>query len=174
MTYILMMKNTDQYGQQWERKRFIGNDIVVIVFYEGKKPLDPNIFVSNFNHVFALVVPEERNGVMHYAYVSRLIAPYRRAAVLTLSYLLFPLSFSLCDHCRLYMAYKVGVAESKPPLPEDAVWERGPEFREFLLTKRTPPPFISSHHTLLLSRALCRPRRGENHWGSANSGVGPQ
>lgn len=102
MTYILMMKNTDQYGQQWERKRFIGNDIVVIVFYEGKKPLDPNIFVSNFNHVFALVVPEERNGTTYYA---------------------------------LHMAYKVGVAESKPPLPEEAVWERGPEFREFLLTK---------------------------------------
>jgi hypothetical protein len=35
------------------------------------------------------------------------------------------------------MAYKVGVAESKPPLPEEAVWERGPEFREFLLTKCT-------------------------------------
>jgi hypothetical protein len=34
---------------KWERKRFIGNDIVVIVFYEGQTPLDPNIFVSNFN-----------------------------------------------------------------------------------------------------------------------------
>jgi hypothetical protein len=41
MTYILMMKNTDQYGQQWERKRFIGNDIVVIVFYEGKVHTHP-------------------------------------------------------------------------------------------------------------------------------------
>jgi hypothetical protein len=42
MTYILMMKNTDQYGQQWERKRFIGNDIVVIVFYEGKVATHPS------------------------------------------------------------------------------------------------------------------------------------
>lgn len=97
MTYIAHMKTTDQYGQQvmyqnsllvvgerkrsvltrtvlcpvfvqWERKRFIGNDIVVIVFYEGKTPLDPNIFVSNFNHVFALVVPEMRNGKTYYRY----------------------------------------------------------------------------------------------------------
>jgi len=102
MTYIMYMKTTDQYGQQWERKRFIGNDIVVIVYYEGTTPLDPNIFVSNFNHVFALVTPEEQNGTTYYS---------------------------------LHMAYKVGVAESKPPLPEDPTWERGPDFRDFLLTK---------------------------------------
>jgi hypothetical protein len=102
MTYLMHMKTTDQYGQQWERKRFIGNDIVVIVFYEGRTPLDPNIFVSNFNHVFALVVPEKRGDKMFY---------------------------------QLHMTYKVGVAESKPPMPEDNMWEHGPEFREFLLTK---------------------------------------
>jgi len=56
-TYLPFQKITDATHQQWERKRFIGNDIVVIIFYEGTQPLDPSTFVSNFNHVFALVQP---------------------------------------------------------------------------------------------------------------------
>jgi len=56
-TYLPFQKITDATHQQWERKRFIGNDIVVIVFYEGTTPIEPSTFVSNFNHVFALVQP---------------------------------------------------------------------------------------------------------------------
>jgi len=54
-TYIPYMAVTDATHQQWDRKRFIGNDIVVIVYYEGKTPLLPSTFVSNFNHVFCIV-----------------------------------------------------------------------------------------------------------------------
>ncbi|KAL6044452.1 Signal-induced proliferation-associated protein 1 [Balamuthia mandrillaris] len=101
-TYLQYMAKTDEECQQWERKRFIGNDIVVILFYEGEEPLDPALFISNFNHVFALVQPIHKNGKTFY---------------------------------RLSMAYKNGVAESQPRLPEVPIFEKGPYFRKFLLTK---------------------------------------
>jgi RAP1 GTPase activating protein 1 len=43
--------------QQLERKRHIGNDIVVIVFNESGGPFNPATFVSEFNHVFLVVEP---------------------------------------------------------------------------------------------------------------------
>ncbi len=42
-----------------ERKRHLGNDIVVIVFLEGdgSVPFDPNLIKSEFNHTFIVVQP---------------------------------------------------------------------------------------------------------------------
>lgn len=49
---------------QLERKRHIGNDIVVIIFVDGPDPeeayqsalnFDPKCMKSHFNHIFALV-----------------------------------------------------------------------------------------------------------------------
>eukprot|EP01089_Gocevia_fonbrunei_P004808 TRINITY_DN14866_c0_g1_i1.p1 TRINITY_DN14866_c0_g1~~TRINITY_DN14866_c0_g1_i1.p1 ORF type:complete len:331 (-),score=61.42 TRINITY_DN14866_c0_g1_i1:16-1008(-) len=101
-TYLRFMEVTDVNRQQWERKRFLGNDIVIIVFYEGSSPLDPATFVSNFNHVFALVQPLTIGGKLHY---------------------------------RIHMASKYGVNESHPKLPEDPTFPKGPQFREYFLTK---------------------------------------
>ncbi|KAL6070694.1 GTPase-activating Rap/Ran-GAP domain-like protein 3, variant 2 [Balamuthia mandrillaris] len=73
-TLLPWQKKTDEFGQQWERKRHIGNDIVVIIYYEGKKPIDPSIFQSNFNHVFAIVQPQRKRSAelykLHMAYKS--------------------------------------------------------------------------------------------------------
>lgn len=41
--------------QQVEKKRHIGNDVVVIVFLEGNAPFDPDSIKSVFNHVFIVV-----------------------------------------------------------------------------------------------------------------------
>jgi len=46
---------SDVNTQQLERKRHIGNDIVVIVFKEGDQTYDPNCIKSEFNHIFAVV-----------------------------------------------------------------------------------------------------------------------
>jgi len=43
--------------QQVERKRHIGNDIVVIVFKEGNNPLNPLTIVSSFIHIIIVVQP---------------------------------------------------------------------------------------------------------------------
>ena len=44
-------------SQQVERKRHLGNDIVVLVFHTGTGALDPACFKSQFNHVFIVVRP---------------------------------------------------------------------------------------------------------------------
>jgi len=59
---------TDGDVQQVERKRHIGNDIVVIVFREsGAPPFDPSVIKSHFNMVFLVVTPvKARSGTTHY------------------------------------------------------------------------------------------------------------
>lgn len=41
--------------QRVERKRHLGNDIVVIIFKEGNQPFDPLCLTTHFNHVFCVV-----------------------------------------------------------------------------------------------------------------------
>jgi len=43
--------------QQLQRKRHLGNDIVLIVFKEGNLPYAPNTVTSMFNHVIVVVQP---------------------------------------------------------------------------------------------------------------------
>jgi hypothetical protein len=43
--------------QQLEKKRHIGNDVVVIVFQDGDTPFQPDLIKSFFNHVFVVVRP---------------------------------------------------------------------------------------------------------------------
>jgi len=41
--------------QQVERKRHLGNDVVVIIFKEGSLPFDPKVIRSHFNSIFVVV-----------------------------------------------------------------------------------------------------------------------
>eukprot|EP01090_Pellita_catalonica_P021286 TRINITY_DN7929_c0_g2_i2.p1 TRINITY_DN7929_c0_g2~~TRINITY_DN7929_c0_g2_i2.p1 ORF type:complete len:281 (-),score=46.76 TRINITY_DN7929_c0_g2_i2:43-849(-) len=43
--------------QQLERKRHLGNDIVLIIYKEGTELFDPKTMNSEFNHVFIVVQP---------------------------------------------------------------------------------------------------------------------
>jgi hypothetical protein len=52
--------------QQIERKRHIGNDIVMIVFKEGTQPFDPQVMRSKFNHVFVVIQKEAAKGPKTY------------------------------------------------------------------------------------------------------------
>jgi hypothetical protein len=55
-------------NQQLERKAHIGNDIVVIIFTEDDTPVDPRVFISQFNHVFFVIskVGQTTSGVPLY------------------------------------------------------------------------------------------------------------
>ncbi|KAI9249448.1 hypothetical protein BDA99DRAFT_219093 [Phascolomyces articulosus] len=48
--------------QQVQKKRHIGNDIVCVVFAEGKQPFNPAAIKSQFLHVFIVVHEEEWEG----------------------------------------------------------------------------------------------------------------
>merc|ERR1712137_635332 len=50
---LLPFSKTDT--QQLERKRHLGNDVVVIIFKEGDDKFDPSCLHSEFNHVFFII-----------------------------------------------------------------------------------------------------------------------
>ncbi|KAL7719010.1 Rap/Ran GTPase-activating protein [Entamoeba marina] len=53
-----LLPNVEDDLQKLERKRHIGNDVVVLVFLEEKvHNFDPRIFTSHFNHIFIIVQP---------------------------------------------------------------------------------------------------------------------
>jgi len=47
--------------QRVERKRHLGNDVVIIIFKEGNQPFDPLLIHSQFNHLFFVIekIPSE-------------------------------------------------------------------------------------------------------------------
>lgn len=46
--------------QQVERKRHLGNDVLVIVFKDSdSKPFDPTCVRSEFNHIFVVICPDK-------------------------------------------------------------------------------------------------------------------
>uniref|UniRef100_A0A6B2L8X5 Rap-GAP domain-containing protein n=1 Tax=Arcella intermedia TaxID=1963864 RepID=A0A6B2L8X5_9EUKA len=86
------------------RKRYIGNDVVVIIFKEGENDVfNPAIMRSQFNYVFLVVekVPQTE-GTTKY---------------------------------RIQFCSRPGVPPFPPYLNDPPVFEKTPEFRQFLLTK---------------------------------------
>lgn len=116
--------------QQLERKRHLGNDIVVIVFQDGDDQYMPSTITTHFQHILAVVHMEEGTGV------GQIPARY-----------------------RLQFARKEGVPEFLPQLPSPAVFDNGPDFREFLLTK-----LINAERAALkappFEKAIARTRSG--------------
>ena len=60
---------------QLERKRHLGNDIVVIIFVDGEDPelayescltFNPSCMKSHFNHIFALVTFDQTRNTYRY------------------------------------------------------------------------------------------------------------
>jgi len=87
--------------QQVERKRHLGNDVVLVIFKESSEDMFPAHRISSqFNHSFAIVQPVE-NGTKY----------------------------------RVAFSNKFGVKPYGPFISSNVVFERGPKFREFFLTK---------------------------------------
>lgn len=54
--------SSEKDDQQLHKKRHLGNDIVIIVYKEGTTRISPDVFKSQFNHVFIIVTPCSPNG----------------------------------------------------------------------------------------------------------------
>jgi len=102
-----MLPYTPGDPQQVERKRHLGNDIVVLVFLDGENDTySPDRIRSHFNHILCVVSVDREN--------SKGNAP---------------------THYKMQVARKDGVPPFGPQLPECPVFESGPALRDFLLTK---------------------------------------
>jgi hypothetical protein len=90
-----------------ERKRHIGNDVVVVIFKEGSQQLDPSTWRSQFNHVFVVVSKDERKS--------------QKEDGKTVY--------------RLEVAFKPQCPAALPALPDPPSFEKGRDFHKFLLAK---------------------------------------
>ena len=52
--------------QKLERKRHLGNDIVIVIFKEGNTPFDPTALHTQFNHVFIVVSEVPNSSPLQY------------------------------------------------------------------------------------------------------------
>ena len=56
---MLPFVSTDE--QKLERKRHLGNDVVMIGYKEGKTKFDPSCIHSMFNHIFIVIQKETKD-----------------------------------------------------------------------------------------------------------------
>ncbi|KAH3762648.1 GTPaseactivating protein [Pelomyxa schiedti] len=102
-----MLPFVDTDRQRIERKRHVGNDVVVIIFKERGDDMDcfnPKILASHFNHCFFVIQAEtDAQG--------------------------------RTTHYRLSIGNKEGVPPYPPFLPSPPIFEKNSDFRDFLLLK---------------------------------------
>eukprot|EP01127_Copromyxa_protea_P023514 TRINITY_DN882_c0_g1_i1.p1 TRINITY_DN882_c0_g1~~TRINITY_DN882_c0_g1_i1.p1 ORF type:complete len:1382 (-),score=285.85 TRINITY_DN882_c0_g1_i1:107-4252(-) len=102
-----MLPYTPDDPQQLQRKRHLGNDVVVVLFQEGDCPVfDPRVIHSFFNHVFVVIKKDKKES--------------RNRGETTY---------------RIGVVSKVGVQNFLPTLPHDGYIMKNEEGRNWLLTK---------------------------------------
>jgi hypothetical protein len=102
-----LLPSQEQDVQRVERKRHIGNDVVTIIFKEGKQPFDPLILTNQFNHIFAIV--EKLPGTSPTKY--KLVIVNKVGTVPSVPELPFPPVFEKTDAFRQFFLTKLINAE---------------------------------------------------------------
>nr|XP_054111529.1 rap1 GTPase-activating protein 2 isoform X6 [Callithrix jacchus] len=122
---------TEGDAQQLQRKRHIGNDIVAIIFQEENTPFVPDMIASNFLHAY-IVVQVEAPGTETPSYKEQWLGP--EPEMLTGEFSLYS---GRGRKKEVSVTAREDVPTFGPPLPSPPVFQKGAEFREFLLTKLT-------------------------------------
>eukprot|EP00029_Vermamoeba_vermiformis_P005396 TRINITY_DN1863_c0_g1_i1.p1 TRINITY_DN1863_c0_g1~~TRINITY_DN1863_c0_g1_i1.p1 ORF type:complete len:831 (+),score=166.30 TRINITY_DN1863_c0_g1_i1:168-2660(+) len=102
-----LLPSQEQDVQRVERKRHIGNDVVVIIFKEGKQPFDPLILTNQFNHIFAIVEKIPGSSPTKY----KLVIVNKVGTVPSFPELPFPPVFEKTDAFRQFLLTKLINAE---------------------------------------------------------------
>ncbi|PRP88397.1 hypothetical protein PROFUN_03311 [Planoprotostelium fungivorum] len=120
--------------QQIERKRHIGNDVVVIIFQDGDRtPFIPSSIASKFNHVYIVVQVVKNDPTLpSESPFSSVVncAPIDGGDTKTKQ-----LEEDRRVRYRVAAVSKSGVSPFGPLIPANSIFYHGREFREFLLTK---------------------------------------
>ena len=117
-----MIPASDSDVEQVERKRHLGNDVVVLVFKEGKTPFSPTVIRSHFNSVFVVVQKVQTEGPeTYYQYVSSLCK--------------LRLSYSPKLFFRLTVTSRETVEPFPPFLPVTPIYKKNRAFRDLIVSK---------------------------------------
>ncbi|XP_049848279.1 rapA guanosine triphosphatase-activating protein 1-like isoform X2 [Schistocerca gregaria] len=125
---------SDKNGQQVERKRHIGNDIVIIIYQDGlpDHPFEATSIKSKFNQVYFVV---QEAGVLDDSLARR---PAKKSSKASMSYE-GSKDLRRSSNNRLYklaVVSKQGVKPYGPTLPRFGhMWKLDITFKNFLLTK---------------------------------------
>lgn len=115
---LIPYKEDDE--QQIDRKRHLGNDIVIIVFKEGTQKFDPTVIKSQFNRKCHVLYTGQNECSPFIAELFFVVQKEQRYDGV---------------YYRLQIVNKAGVPPYPPYLPDPPVFIKGDEFRNFLLTK---------------------------------------
>lgn len=156
--------------QQLDRKRHIGNDVVVIIFQdEDCDPFNPSLWSSHFNHVFVVIQPISEAAVPTQNSPEKPSKPKLTSKSRDLEESLFEEPIDMLEFNipvtkyqflffflyylskvtnrilqRISIVYKDVVSlHARPFLVEPFIYEADGEFRKFLLTKRNSNPLPS-------------------------------
>mmetsp|Transcript_43842 Transcript_43842/g.110542 ORF Transcript_43842/g.110542 Transcript_43842/m.110542 type:complete len:502 (-) Transcript_43842:16-1521(-) len=113
-------------SQQIERKRHLGNDIIMIIYKEGGGPVDPSLFKTQFVHVYIVISPVkmEKSDYELMARAPGYVPPYTHAG-----------KDVVPEYFQVAVATKYGVPPHKPYLPHCPIFPNDANFRDVLLTK---------------------------------------
>ena len=112
-------------AQCLERKRHLGNDIVVVIFWEGEGEFDPSLIKSQFNHVF-IVISVDGSSIPELDKI----------------------------RYRITVAAKDTVPRWKPYLPYPPVFDRDDALRDWLLYKLVNGERSAMHAHVFRSKFL--------------------
>jgi len=129
-----MLKHNDWDAQQLEKKRFIGNDVVVIIFHDGTTPLSPTCLTSHYNHIFIVVRPEgdsnsnNNNGTSAIPHDTSNHSLYSN---------INSNNSKTSQNCkfRVGIAVKDNIQEYYPDLPANHLFDNATDLQNFLLSE---------------------------------------
>ena len=114
---------------QLERKRHLGNDVVVIIFKEGNHLFDPGCLRSEFNHVFVIV---QKYGIDEEGHT------------------LYKIEISCKDSV---------VQPWRPLLPDPPIFKKDEFFKKWFILKRNYFPFFLSSIVELTPKTVINAER---------------
>jgi RAP1 GTPase activating protein 1 len=159
-----LLPHTPTNPVQIERKKHIGNDRLMIVFKDGDEPYAPNTLKSKQTQVVILIQPtktpppqdqlnpdssttsapskDKGKGVE----VSDISVDITSEGASSSSPA--PKRTGGAHYYRMAIASRIEIPQCEPWLPEVPIFEKGPEFREFLLAKIINIMLAMRHSTI--------------------------
>jgi len=156
-----LLPHTPANPIQIERKKHIGNDRLIIVFKDGDEPYVPNTLKSKQTQVVILIQPtktppptEDSPPQKNKGKDTEISVDVRGESSSSAATPKFN-SASGATYYKVAIASRIEIPQCEPWLPEVPIFEKGPEFREFLL-KKVVNAMLAMRHSVIFEKKTQR------------------